>query len=198
MKFTRTTTRSVVAGLSLVSALTLTACDDGTGVRVSTSTIAVDPSAGRSPVSAPGSGGSVAGVDKCRTDGLEISASDSTVEGDPDSSVAVTLTNGSGLDCAISGYAGVDLTTSEGDLSARRTGRESAPTVLKDGDAVAFGITYPAHDAGGSGVQVTGLVVTPPDETKSVTLDWPGASTLAVADGAGSPVEVGPVGSAGQ
>ncbi|ATL29564.1 DUF4232 domain-containing protein [Streptomyces formicae] len=185
MKFTRTTTRSVVAGLSLVSALTLTACNgDGMGVRVSTSTIAVDPSAG--------SGGSVVGVDKCRTDGLEISASDSTVEGDRDSSVAVTLTNGSGLDCAISGYAGVDLTTGEGDLSARRTGRASAPRVLKDGDSVAFGITYPAHDAGGSGIHVTGLVVTPPHETESVTLDWPGASTLA------SPVEVGPVGSAGQ
>ncbi|MGW2224851.1 DUF4232 domain-containing protein [Streptomyces formicae] len=183
MKFTRTTTRSVVAGLSLVSALTLTACNDGTGVRVSTSTIAIDPSAGS---------GSAVGVDKCRTNGLEISASDSTVEGDPDSSVAVTLTNGSGLDCAISGYAGVDLTTGEGDLSARRTGRASAPRVLKDGDSVAFGITYPAHDAGGSEIHVTGLVVTPPHETESVTLDWPGASTLA------SPVEVGPVGSAGQ
>ncbi|MFJ2774829.1 DUF4232 domain-containing protein [Streptomyces sp. NPDC087300] len=192
MKFTRTTTRSVVAGLSLVSALALTACNDGTGVRVSTSTVAVDPSSGRSPVGGPG-GGSPVGVDKCRTDGLEISASDSTIDGGPDRSVAVTLTNGSGLDCAISGYAGVDLRTSEGELSARRTGQESAPKVLKDGDAVSFGITYPAGDADGSGVQVTDLVVTPPDETESVTLDWPGASTLP-----GSPVEVGPVGGAGQ
>ena len=43
-----------------------------------------------------------------------------------------------------------------------------------------------------------GLVVTPPDETKSVSLQWPGAATLPVTEGGGSPVRVGPIGSAGQ
>ena len=33
---------------------------------------------------------------------------------------------------------------------------------------------FVAHSMGGSGVRITGLVVTPPNETKSVTLDWPG------------------------
>lgn len=61
-----------------------------------------------------------------------------------------------------------------------------------------FGITYPINDSGGSGVRITGLVVTPPDETKSVTLDWPGGSSLPVTDGSGTPVRVGPLGSAGQ
>ncbi|MET9661087.1 DUF4232 domain-containing protein, partial [Streptomyces sp. NPDC006510] len=56
----------------------------------------------------------------------------------------------------------------------------------------------PINTSGGSGVRVTGLVVTPPDETKSVTLDWPGADSLPVTDGAGSQVKVGPMGSAGQ
>jgi hypothetical protein len=40
--------------------------------------------------------------------------------------------------------------------------------------------------------------VTPPNETKTVTLRWPGAGTLPVTAGTGSPVQVGPVGSAGQ
>lgn len=40
--------------------------------------------------------------------------------------------------------------------------------------------------------------MTPPDETKSFTLEWPGSPTLPASDGSGSPVKVGPIGSAGQ
>ncbi|MDT0611462.1 DUF4232 domain-containing protein [Streptomyces lancefieldiae] len=135
---------------------------------------------------------------KCRTDELDITASDSTIDGDPQGSVAVTFKNGGGRDCALSGYAGVDLKTNAGDLSAKRSGQESSPVILKDGESVSFGITYPVNDSGGSGVRITGLVVTPPNETKSVSLQWPGAASLPVTDGSGAPVEVGPIGSAGQ
>ncbi|MER5611934.1 DUF4232 domain-containing protein [Streptomyces sp. NPDC002215] len=137
-------------------------------------------------------------VGKCRTDELEITASDSTIGGDTDGTVAVQLKNGGGRDCVLSGYAGVDLKTSAGSLSAERTGEKATPMTLKDGKSVYFGITYPMNESGGSGVRITGLVVTPPDETKSVTLDWPGAATLPVTDGSGSQVKVGPMGSAGQ
>jgi hypothetical protein len=142
--------------------------------------------------------GAGAGAGKCRTDELDITASDSTIDGDTEGSVAVTFTNGGGRDCALSGYAGVDLKTNAGDLSAERIGQEAGPMTLKDGKSVSFTVSYPVNDSGGSGVRVTALVVTPPDETKSVTLDWPGAATLPVTDGSGSPVRVGPIGSAGQ
>ncbi|MDQ0776385.1 hypothetical protein QF026_004851 [Streptomyces aurantiacus] len=146
-----------------------------------------------------GSGsGANAEVGKCSTDELEVTATDSTIDGDSEGSVAVTFKNGGGQDCSLSGYAGVDLKTSEGDLSAKRSGQESSPMTLKDGESVSFGINYPINDSGGSGVKITGLVVTPPDETKSVTLEWPGAASLPVTDGSGSVVEVGPMGSAGQ
>ncbi|MBT1185792.1 DUF4232 domain-containing protein [Streptomyces sp. CJ_13] len=135
---------------------------------------------------------------KCRTDDLEIKALDHTIDGDTDGTVAVELKNRSGRDCAISGYAGVDLKTSAGSLSAKRTGEQAPAGVLKKGKSVAFGINYPLNTSGGSGVRITGLVVTPPDETKSVTLPWPGTATLPVTDGSGSPVKVGPIGSAGQ
>lgn len=137
-------------------------------------------------------------IGKCRTDELEVTAKDSTITGDTDGTVAVQLKNGGGRDCAMSGYAGVDLKTSAGSMSAKRTGEKAAPLVLKDGKSVFFGINYPANDSGGSGVRITGLVVTPPDETKSVTLDWPGAGTLPVTDGTGPSLKVGPLGSAGQ
>ncbi|MDQ0401615.1 DUF4232 domain-containing protein [Streptomyces sp. NBC_01723] len=137
-------------------------------------------------------------VGKCRTDELKFKAMDATIDGDTEGTVAVELTNGGGRECAISGYAGVDLKTNSGTLSAKRSGEPVVPGTLKDGETVAFGIHYPINDSGGSGVRITGLVVTPPDETKSVTLDWPGAATLPVTDGTGSPVKVGPIGSAGQ
>ncbi|MFF7600833.1 DUF4232 domain-containing protein [Streptomyces mirabilis] len=137
-------------------------------------------------------------VGKCRTDELGITAKDNTIDGDPDGTVVVTLTNHSGRDCTISGYAGVDLKTSAGSLSAKRTGQQAGSAILKNGKSTYFPVNYPINKSGGSGVRVTGLVVTPPDETKSVTLNWPGAATLPVTDGSGSPVKVGPVGSAGQ
>ncbi|CAB42668.1 DUF4232 domain-containing protein [Streptomyces violaceoruber] len=135
---------------------------------------------------------------KCSTDELEITAADATVGGDTEGTVAVDLKNGGGRDCSLAGYAGVDLKTNSGTVSAERTGDPAPRVVLKDGETVTFGITYPVNDSGGSGVRITGLVVTPPDETKSVTLDWPGGASLPVTDGSGTPVRVGPLGSAGQ
>ncbi len=71
------------------------------------------------------------------------------------------LKNGGGRDCSLAGYAGVDLKTNSGTVSAERTGESAPSVVLADGDTVTFGITYPINDSGGSGVRVTGLVVTP-------------------------------------
>ena len=191
------------AALAVAAGLSLTACqndDDGTGQSAPSS---ASSSGGGSE---QGGGKESAGtgsdenneVGKCRTDELEITAADRTIDGDGEGTVAVTLKNGGGRDCAISGHAGVDLKTSEGALSAKRSGEPADTHILKDGESTYFGVNYPINESGGSGVRITGLVVTPPNETKSVTLDWPGASTLPVTDGAGSPVKVGPIGGIGQ
>ncbi|MGW0959514.1 DUF4232 domain-containing protein [Streptomyces gelaticus] len=205
--------------MAVVAGLSLTACQNGeddlgqTAPSSASSTSggsgsgASDQSDGKASAgNGSGGQGTAAGtgsnengkVGKCRTDELEITATDSTIDGDPDGTVAVELKNGGGRDCVLSGYAGVDLKTSSGSLSAERTGEKATPMTLKDGKSVYFGINYPINESGGSGVRITGLVVTPPDETKSVTLDWPGAATLPVTDGSGSRVKVGPMGSAGQ
>ncbi|WP_326770628.1 DUF4232 domain-containing protein (plasmid) [Streptomyces sp. NBC_01591] len=212
------------AALAVVAGLSLTACQNGdedmgqsapssassasggSGSGGSDQGDAKDSAGKDSAGKASGGQGTAAGtgsnengkVGKCRTDELEITAMDSTIDGDTDGTVAVELKNGGGRDCVLSGYAGVDLKTSSGSLSAERTGEKATPMTLKDGKSVYFGINYPINTSGGSGVRITGLVVTPPDETKSVTLDWPGADTLPVTDGSGSQVKVGPMGSAGQ
>ncbi|MFD7426836.1 DUF4232 domain-containing protein [Streptomyces sp. NPDC059818] len=152
---------------------------------------------GKGTAGGTGSGDSGKGG-KCRTDGLEITAMDNFIDGDPDGTVAVEMKNTSGQDCVISGFAGVDLKTNAGSLSAERTGAPGDPYTLKNGSQIAFAINYPLNESGGSGVRITGLVVTPPNETKSVTLAWPGRGTLPATDGSGTPVKVGPIGSAGQ
>ncbi|MFE4855705.1 DUF4232 domain-containing protein [Streptomyces sp. NPDC056670] len=147
--------------------------------------------------SGSGSGGSAKGG-KCRTSDLSITAKDATVGGDAERTVAVEFNNTSGHDCMVSGFAGVDLKTNSGTISAKRTGESATPYTLKNGKSVYFGITYPVNDTGGSGIRITGLLVTPPGETKTVTLAWPGASSLPVTESGGTPVKVGPIGSAGQ
>lgn len=213
-----------LAAMALAAGLSLTACqnDDGTD-ETSAPPAASAPSssdggsgstgsdqaggqdsAGKSPNGTGGANGTGGtGEDgtaaaKCRTDELEITAMDATVDGDTEGTVAVDLKNGGGRACTLAGYAGVDLKTNTGSLSAERTGEQAPPIVLKDGENVTFGITYPINNTGGSGVRITGLVVTPPNETKSVTLDWPGGASLPASDSPGSPVKVGPMGSAGQ
>ncbi|MGW1409560.1 DUF4232 domain-containing protein [Streptomyces sp. NPDC002403] len=210
------------AALAVVAGLSLTACQDGEDDLGQTA-----PSSASSAASASGGSGSggtdqdggkdsagkgsggqgtAAGtgaggnsrIGKCRTDDLDITASDSTIDGDTEGTVAVEFKNNGGRDCVLSGYAGVDLKTSAGSLSAERTGEKATPMTLKDGKSVYFGINYPLNTSGGSGVRITALVVTPPDETKSFSVEWPGAATLPVTDGSGSQVKVGPMGSAGQ
>lgn len=133
-------------------------------------------------------------IDICRTDELEVNATDNTTD-KTEGVVTVVFKNGGGRDCSINGYAGVDLTASTGDtLSVDRNGEAPHPDILKDGESAAFNITFPYNNTGGSGIRITNLVVTPPNETKHVTLDWP-AGTLPVSDGEGAvKLEISPVG----
>ncbi|GGV08233.1 hypothetical protein GCM10010275_55580 [Streptomyces litmocidini] len=130
----------------------------------------------------------------CRTDELEVAAADNTTD-KTEGVVTVSFKNSGGSDCRISGFAGVDLKTSLGDtFSVDRNGEQALPQILKEGETAAFNITFPVNNSGGSGVQPTDIVVTPPNETKHVTLKWP-AGTLPVTDGKdGGKLEISPVG----
>lgn len=140
--------RITFAALVVAAGLSLTACqneDDATGASDPSS--ASSASAASSSGGGSGSGGS-AGTDsdgkdtaggsgsgsgsdsggnattpKCTTDGLKITAQDNFIDGDPDGTVVVALTNGSGADCVISGFAGVDLKTNAGGHLRHAQGR---------------------------------------------------------------------------
>ncbi|MEV8405321.1 DUF4232 domain-containing protein [Streptomyces niveus] len=203
------------AALAVAATLSLTACNDEdlTGQGDPSGASTVSPSGGSGSGgsdSSDGSNGSEkaggqqdagsggGGAEKCRTDDLDISATDGTISGDTEGTVVVEFKNLGGKDCVLAAYAGVDLKTGSGSLSAERTGQEADTTVLKDGESTFFGVTYPMNDSGGSGVSVSALLVTPPNETKSFSVEWPSSNTLPVTDGSGSSVKVGPMGSAGQ
>ncbi|GAA3028567.1 hypothetical protein GCM10020229_45080 [Kitasatospora albolonga] len=205
--------KPAVAVLAVAAALLLTACQDGgTGSAASapTPTAAApasssSPSASGTPRStapstpAPATATATAGkTAQCRTADLTVTAADRTITGDGENTVVVELKNHGDRACTLAGYAGVDLKTSAGTVSAKRSGEPVVTGVLASGKSTYFGIGYPANGSGGSGVRITGLVVTPPDETHPVTLAWPGAGSLPVTEGGGSPVRIGPVGSAGQ
>jgi hypothetical protein len=214
-----------IAALALAAGLALTACqNDDAAMGQDTSANGSSSSSSSSSTGGSGSGGKAAqgsakesggtkadgqggsegtgsdtnnGTEKCRTDNLDITAQDTTITGEDPRTVAVTFMNAGGHDCVLSGFAGVDLKTNAGTISAQREGDPADATVLKNGKSVSFYVSYPVNDTGGSGVRITGLVVTPPNETKSVTLTWPGAGSLPASDDA-APVKVGPIGSAGQ
>lgn len=131
----------------------------------------------------------------CRSGVLDATAADDTTD-ETDGVVTVTFKNVGGSDCRISGFPGVDLKTSLGDtVSVDRNGEQAVPQILKEGGTAAFRITFPVNNTGGTGVRLTDMVVTPPNEVEPFTLTWP-AGTLAVTDGSedAGKMQVSPVG----
>ncbi|WP_328692867.1 DUF4232 domain-containing protein [Streptomyces phaeochromogenes] len=217
LKNARRTT--LFATLGLAAALTLTACgggDDDTSGDTPSGAPSSSASAGATETGASdsgSSGGSDAGATAtgsatgtgagagsgsdgkssiCRTDELEVNAADNTTD-KKEGVVTVQLKNAGGRDCSINGYAGVDLKAADGStLSVERNGEPVYPAVLKNGDSAAFNITFPYNNSGGSGVRLTDILVTPPNETKYVRVAWP-AGTLPVTDGSSSgKLQIGP------
>ncbi|MFI7005466.1 DUF4232 domain-containing protein [Streptomyces sp. NPDC050145] len=212
---TRTLARtSVLVAAAAVLSLTLTACngdDNATDSTQAGPTASADSAGGtggadQADQSAGAStGGSDQGgdtstgdnnageADVCRTDVLDVTAADNTTD-KAEGTVTVSLKNIGAASCHIIGFAGVDLKTSLGDtVSVDRNGEQAVPQILKEGETAAFNVTFPVNNSGGSGVKLTDMVVTPPNETQPVTLKWP-AGTLPVTDGEDSgKLEISPV-----
>ncbi|MEV3857889.1 DUF4232 domain-containing protein [Streptomyces sp. NPDC050095] len=216
----RKRTATIGAALTAVLALALTACngdDDASGSTQASPTASADQAGGTGGADQAGqsagasTGGSDQGadtntgdtntgdtsegkVDLCRSGVLDATATNNTTD-ETNGVVTVTFKNVGSADCRISGFPGVDINTSLGDtFSVDRNGEQAVPQILKEGDTAAFNITYPVNNSGGSGVRLTDLVVTPPNEVEPFKLTWP-AGTLAVTDGEdGGKMEVSPVG----
>ncbi|MCL7381201.1 DUF4232 domain-containing protein [Streptomyces sp. 35G-GA-8] len=217
MKYTRL---SALAALGVAATFSLTACGpDGSGKdassSVSSSSSSSSSDGGSKAEGGSGSGGSEAsnakagsGVDTeagagaasggtetggqvafCKTADLAIDATDAA----PDAGtgrINITMINRGSTTCSATGFAGVNIKDADNTSNPIERGQaQPRITNLKPGDAAVFNLAYQI-DSGDSLPDPTNIEVTPPNETHTVSLDWPaGAGEIM---GAYTDVEVYP------
>ncbi|CAK7283384.1 DUF4232 domain-containing protein [Streptomyces misionensis] len=109
----------------------------------------------------------------CKTANLAIDAHNAapdTVSGRID----VTMVNRGSTTCSATGFAGVDIKDADHTSSPIERGQaQPRITILKPGDAAVFDIAYDIDNSGNSLTSPTDILVTPPNETHTVSLKWP-------------------------
>ncbi|WP_405886451.1 DUF4232 domain-containing protein (plasmid) [Streptomyces sp. NBC_01136] len=138
------------------------------------------------------------GAGRCHTAGLGFSfgSGDGKVSSSDDQQqLAVVLMNKTSAACTIQGFPGVDLKSSGGSWSLTRSSATPKKVTLAAGSSTTFTITFlPWNQGSGTEFKATSVVITPPNETTSTTLTWPGGSLL-LQDGATHPgTYTGPAG----
>ncbi|MBP0461406.1 DUF4232 domain-containing protein [Streptomyces bomunensis] len=134
-----------------------------------------------------GAGSSSGGA--CKTANLAFSASGGMAEGE----LLVNLKNTSSTACSMHGFPGVDLKGVYGTEHATRSAMNVPTVKLAAGQETHFTLHYPPNHTGGSGVTFTKMIVTPPNETHSHTLN--AGISIPVTDKSGGPgITVDPVG----
>ncbi|WP_063734891.1 DUF4232 domain-containing protein [Streptomyces sp. RTd22] len=183
----RRTLRVAAATLTAAAALTLTACNgsDTGGAKTSgkadSAAAADSKGAGSSEVQGKAGGGANQSAPRCVTDGLkaafatgEDAVPDPNAEGS--TTTSIVLTNTTGTSCKIGGFPGVDLNTEHGsaDWSLQRSSTKFSSITLGPGDSTDFTINLAlAGEDDEDSWTPAYAVITPPNETKSITLDWP-------------------------
>ncbi|TWV33477.1 DUF4232 domain-containing protein [Streptomyces misionensis] len=109
----------------------------------------------------------------CRTANLAIDAADAAP--DPHSGrIDITMVNRGSTTCSATGFAGVDIKDADHTSSPIERGpAQPRVTILKPGDAAVFDIAYDIDNSGNSLTSPTDILVTPPNETHTVSLPWP-------------------------
>ncbi|MFF1700018.1 DUF4232 domain-containing protein [Streptomyces sp. NPDC058257] len=202
MKHTRI---AALAALGVAASLSLTACGgDDSGKDSSSkgsSSSSSSSEGGSKPDSGSGSGGSQAGDAKagsgedtkaeaaangaaqtggkvtfCKTEDLAIDATDAAPD-EASGRINITMVNRGSATCSATGFAGVDIKDVDNTSNPIERGQaQPRITTLKAGDAAVFNLAYDIDSSGESLARPTNIEVTPPNETHSVTLDWPAAA----------------------
>ncbi|NEB75549.1 DUF4232 domain-containing protein [Streptomyces sp. SID14478] len=109
----------------------------------------------------------------CKTEDLAIDAQYAAAGAD-EGRINITMINRGSTTCSATGFAGVDIKDEDHTSSPIERGpAQPRVTTLKPGDAAVFDLAYPIDHTGKSLASPTDIIVTPPNETHSVTLDWP-------------------------
>ncbi|AJT65591.1 DUF4232 domain-containing protein [Streptomyces chattanoogensis] len=120
------------------------------------------------------------GTQRCHTSGLKAAfATGGDAAPDPNASGATTtsvvLTNKGSSTCVIGGFAGVDLKSENGGerWSLARSSAKHGSITLKPGDSTDFTINVAMTKEDKGFYQPAFADITPPNETKSITIKWP-------------------------
>ncbi|MFD6925748.1 DUF4232 domain-containing protein [Streptomyces sp. NPDC059944] len=112
----------------------------------------------------------------CKTKDLAIDATDAA----PDKTsgrINITMVNRGSATCSATGFAGVDIKDADHTSNPIERGpAQPRVTVLKPGDAAIFDLAYTIDTTGKSLTSPTNILVTPPNETHTISLDWPAAA----------------------
>jgi len=129
---------------------------------------------------AAGSGGAGSGVDRCHTSGLKAAfATGEDAAPDPNAggstTTSVVLTNKGSRTCKIGGFPGVDLKSENGGerWSLARSSAKHGSITLGPGESTDFTINVALTKEDKGFYQPAFADITPPNETKSLTIKWP-------------------------
>ncbi|GHB23588.1 hypothetical protein GCM10010331_07690 [Streptomyces xanthochromogenes] len=153
--------------------------------------------AGKSGSAKGSANGAVNGTSKsdgktkfCKTQDLAIDAQNAAAD-KTSGRVNITMINRGSTTCSATGFAGVDI--KDADHTSNPIPRGQAQpriTTLKPGDAAVFDLAYTIDSSGNSLSHPTNILVTPPNETHTITLNWP--SGAGAVKGSYADVEVYP------
>ncbi|MFE3942432.1 DUF4232 domain-containing protein [Streptomyces sp. NPDC059118] len=127
----------------------------------------------------------------CKTEDLAIDATDAAPDKDS-GRIDITMINRGSTTCSATGFAGVDIKDADNTSNPIERGHaQPRVTILKPGAAAVFDLAYDIDNTGDSLASPTNILVTPPNETHTVSLKWPeGAGDI---KGAYTDVEVYPM-----
>ncbi|MCX5165170.1 DUF4232 domain-containing protein [Streptomyces sp. NBC_00264] len=212
MKYTRIT---ALAAIGVAATLSLTACGSDSSGKDSSSKGSSSSSSSTPDSGSKSEGGSEAGNAKsgsgedteaeaaangaaetggkvtfCKTQDLAIDATDAAPDEDS-GRIDITMINRGSTTCSATGFAGVDIKDADNTSNPIERGHaQPRITTLKPGDAAVFDLAYDIDNSGDSLASPTNILVTPPNETHTVSLKWPaGAGGI---KGAYTDVEVYP------
>ncbi|GAB2698831.1 DUF4232 domain-containing protein [Kitasatospora kifunensis] len=167
-----------------------TGASSGTTGSSTGGTGAKTPSSGSAGSKAPAGGASGSGTAAtaaCTTANLipDVSVGSPTPSAEGNLSVTVSLAN-KGDACTLYGFAGVDLAMGSETNAVPRGFKQPGTVTLAKGEDSMFTIWYRPSPKGHPGTKVTTMTITPPGETHSVKLNWPGQELAAGADANGT------------
>ncbi|ROQ80787.1 uncharacterized protein DUF4232 [Streptomyces sp. CEV 2-1] len=109
----------------------------------------------------------------CKTEDLAIDAMDAAPD-EESGRIDITMINRGSTTCSATGFAGVDIKDADNTSNPIERGHaQPRITTLKPGDAAVFNLAYDIDNSGNSLADPTNILVTPPNETHTVSLKWP-------------------------